>query len=242
MLVAPTASLENMPVEVNAEVSGQRALLDTEIAISGIGRARAAALQADDLPKVANGYYRCSESSKYISQLGITLRDAKHQRTVFHVVPTGSGKNALRRANSLDLFSWGSIWDIGKSVFVPSSLNPGTAFRNLSSAVIIELYKNNKDTLAELKREFIICRDHYTTFGRIDALIAEVQRAYPHLLSELEPLKFSIRSWTGIYQQLYCHMLGTTINNSFGGPTWDLEGYRTANYNLIDWLLDLCNW
>ena len=55
----------------------------------------------------------------------------------------------------------------------------------------------------------------------------------------LESVK--VRSWTSIRQQLSCHLLGQYFGG--GGSTWDLEGYRDANYIWLANVGDhMCNW
>lgn len=49
-----------------------------------------------------------------------------------------------------------------------------------------------------------------------------------------------VRSWLSIKQQFLCH---AQVPFSIGtGPTWDLEGTRPANNNLITWVKKRCNW
>lgn len=52
-------------------------------------------------------------------------------------------------------------------------------------------------------------------------------------------LRVTVRSWTGIFHQLHCHLLGNAL---FGGASWDLEGHRAANWNPASWVWNGCNW
>lgn len=52
--------------------------------------------------------------------------------------------------------------------------------------------------------------------------------------------RLRVKSWKSIQQQFECHTLSP--NGVATGPTWDLEGKRSANSNLINWLREACNW
>ncbi|WP_419947300.1 hypothetical protein [Candidatus Poriferisodalis sp.] len=52
-------------------------------------------------------------------------------------------------------------------------------------------------------------------------------------------LSVTVLSWTAIWHQLYCHLLGNAI---FGGASWDLEGHRDENRNPVSWVIRGCNW
>ena len=49
----------------------------------------------------------------------------------------------------------------------------------------------------------------------------------------------NVRSWTGIWQQLHCHIVYNLLG---GGSTWDLEGFRPSNW--VGYLnpTEECNW
>lgn len=188
-------------------------------------------------PPADGGYFSCPDGA-LIAEVGIRYRHRifPGTPTVFHVVPSNSGRSFLREiwdsategANSLKP-SWRTLGLFAIPVVGPAL--GGTSYAD-------DLRDNRRGYFKRYREDFIDCLN-----------------AHPRLLSGWRiadlfgfPLRLKVRSWNSIYVQLDCHVAGASIpkpGDNLGGPTWDLEGHRgepPRSLDPFDLALRLCRW
>ena len=199
------------------------------VATKGVGNKLRIA--ENELPNDGRTYYSCPQSNVFLAKIAIQRRNTTdaNSYTSFHLIPTEAGRDVVEYYRKQQRRKTG-IWEsLGRS--------SGAGHRGGAYVQLILPFTKLIDLYDELRKEFVACRDQHPD-GRINLHLDAYRMAFPDIA---ERSAFYIKSWTSIYQQLYCHSVGETVTPFSGGLVWDLEGNRNYEFFIFVWPLTTCN-
>lgn len=201
----------------------------TIVATQGVGNTLRKA--ANDLPNDGRIYYNCPQSNVFLVKIAIQRRNKANENsyTSFHLIPTEAARDAVEYYRKKQKRKTGLWESLGRA--------SGAGHRGGAYVQLILPFTKLIDLYGELRKEFVACRDQHPD-GRMNLHLDAYEMAFPGIA---ERTAFRVRSWTSIYQQLYCHSVGETVTSISGGLAWDLEEHRDHEYFIFVWPLTTCN-